>query len=146
MGVAGASDTEHQPHARHDPNDPDSDDGGGGDVAEQHMNPMAARGMRKSGTLKMTEWVRQRNMSHRKKSQIMVRQPGGVSGEDDLVVPAHHAANPAAGAAEDAGWKELTDNSSGAPRSYCPSEFCRTLFQIERRCIAQLRPGSSFPA
>ena len=26
----------------------------------------------------------------------------------------------------------------------CPSRFCRTLFQVERACIAQLRPGSSF--
>ena len=91
-------------------------------------------------------------MSHRKKSQIMVRQPGGVSGEDDLVVPEHHKgghsdlqefhtwqkeeaayekgqhANPAAAAAEAAGWKQLTDNSSGAPRTYCPSRFCRTPF------------------
>jgi len=26
-----------------------------------------------------------------------------------------------------------------------PVEICGTLFQIERRCMAQLRPGSSFP-
>ena len=183
MDLGHDPETEHRPH-RHNlaaaaANDDDEDD----DVAEQHVNPMAARGMRKSGTMKhvrllqntfsgracciaqirpgslflrsavqfherMTEWVKQRNMSHRKKSQIMVRQPGGVSGEDGLVVPAHHkhsdleefhawqkeeaayekGQNPAAGAAEAAGWKQLTDNSSGAPRTYCPSRFCRTPF------------------